>query len=189
MDLCDRLRRMKVFTLTSYNFCISWNYEFVDLKWQCARWTVATRIRQPPIQSNNHSYCGFGSAHNRVTYPMRGLEIVRANIQMDTCYNEIGLRVQNIDNKLSSSIVHTIGRAYVIVQSDIKSSLWPPHNFFISSISKLEMTICIIHHNCWPDERVPDPIQPRSKLSVEVEVSSATYLKIMNVGYAHQNWK
>ena len=46
---------------------------------------------------------------------MRGLEIVRANIQMDTCYNEIGIRVQNIDNKLSSSIVHTIGRAYVIV--------------------------------------------------------------------------
>ena len=38
---------------------------------------------------------------------------------MDTCYNEIGLHAQNIDNNLSSSIVHTIRRAYVIVQSDI----------------------------------------------------------------------
>ena len=155
-------REWKVFTLTSHNFCISWNSEFVDLKWQLARLTMATWIRQPLIQSNNHNCLRIWKcpAQQGGHLPYDKAWSLRTNTQMDACYNEIGLHAQNIDNNPSSLIVHTIGRAYVVVPSDIKSFL--PFDSLITfafhPYRNLKWpSVYIINHNCWPDERIPDP--------------------------------
>ena len=93
--LCDYLKRMRIFTLTSFKF---WN-----LKWKPA-WFVAFAIqmRQFPSQFKAKIGCGVGSAHNKATLAIcKGKANLRRRWSCYFCKHE---EVQGLQQALNVSM-------------------------------------------------------------------------------------